>query len=120
MAGADPDKVSNEAKKRGIDQVGTLGSGNHFAEIDVITAIRHPEAADAFGLRLGQAVVQIHCGSRGLGHQVATDYIQAFQSGQPEIRLRSAGQAARVRAAGLARGPGLSGRHELRRQLRVG
>ena len=80
MAGADPAKVSNEAKKRGIDQVGTLGSGNHFAEIDVITEIRHPEAADAFGLRLGQAVVQIHCGSRGLGHQVATDYIQAFQA----------------------------------------
>ena len=80
MAGADPAKVSNEAKKRGIDQVGTLGSGNHFAEIDVVTEIRHPEAADAFGLRLGQVVVQIHCGSRGLGHQVATDYIQAFQA----------------------------------------
>ncbi len=80
MAGADPTKVSNEAKKRGIDQVGTLGSGNHFAEIDVITEICHPEAAEAFGLRRGQAVVQIHCGSRGLGHQVATDYIQAFQS----------------------------------------
>jgi tRNA-splicing ligase RtcB len=80
MAGADPARVSNEAKKRGIDQVGTLGSGNHFAEIDVITEIRHPKAADAFGLRLGQAVVQIHCGSRGLGHQVATDYIQTFQA----------------------------------------
>lgn len=80
MAGADPAKVSNEAKKRGLDQVGTLGSGNHFAEIDVVTQIHHPEAADAFGLRRGQVVVQIHCGSRGLGHQVATDYIQAFQS----------------------------------------
>jgi tRNA-splicing ligase RtcB len=80
MSGADPAKVSNEAKKRGIDQVGTLGSGNHFAEIDVVTEILHPEAADAFGLRRGQAVVQIHCGSRGLGHQVATDYIQAFQA----------------------------------------
>ena len=80
MAGADPAEVSNEAKKRGIDQVGTLGSGNHFAEIDVITEISYPEAADALGLRRGQAVVQIHCGSRGLGHQVATDYIQAFQS----------------------------------------
>jgi tRNA-splicing ligase RtcB (3'-phosphate/5'-hydroxy nucleic acid ligase) len=80
MAGADPAKVSSEAKKRGIDQVGTLGSGNHFAEIDVITEIRYPEAAEAFGLRLGQAVVQIHCGSRGLGHQVATDYIQTFQA----------------------------------------
>ena len=80
MAGADPAKVSNEAKKRGIDQVGTLGSGNHFAEIDVVTEVFYPEAADAFGLRRGQAVVQIHCGSRGLGHQVATDYIQTFQA----------------------------------------
>lgn len=80
MPGADPAKVSNEAKKRGLDQVGTLGSGNHFAEIDVVTQIHHPEAADAFGLRRGQVVVQIHCGSRGLGHQVATDYIQTFQA----------------------------------------
>jgi len=80
MAGADPAKVSKEAKKRGLDQVGTLGSGNHFAEIDVVTRIFHPETADAFGLRKGQIAVQIHCGSRGLGHQVATDYIQTFQA----------------------------------------
>ena len=80
MDGADPARVSNEAKKRGLDQVGTLGSGNHFAEVDVVTEIYYPEAADAFGLRRGQAVVQIHCGSRGLGHQVATDYIQTFQA----------------------------------------
>jgi tRNA-splicing ligase RtcB len=80
MAGADPARVSIEAKKRGIDQVGTLGSGNHFAEIDVVTQIFSPEVADVLGLRRDQVVVQIHCGSRGLGHQVATDYIQAFQS----------------------------------------
>lgn len=80
VAGADPAKVSNEAKKRGLEQVGTLGSGNHFAEIDVVSKIFDAEAADAFGLRQGQAVVQIHCGSRGLGHQVATDYIQIFQA----------------------------------------
>jgi tRNA-splicing ligase RtcB len=79
MAGADPDKVSKNAKERGIDQVGTLGSGNHFAEIDAVTQILDVDAADAFGLRKGQVVVQIHCGSRGLGHQVATDYIQVFQ-----------------------------------------
>ncbi len=79
MAGADPAKVSNEAKKRGLEQVGTLGSGNHFAEIDVVSEVLDAEAADAFGLRPGQAVVQIHCGSRGLGHQVATDYIETFQ-----------------------------------------
>ncbi len=80
VPGADPAKVSNEAKKRGLEQVGTLGSGNHFAEIDVVSDIFDEEAADAFGLRKGQAVVQIHCGSRGLGHQVATDYIQIFQA----------------------------------------
>lgn len=80
VPGADPAKVSNEAKKRGLEQVGTLGSGNHFAEIDVVSEIFDAEAADAFGLRQGQAVVQIHCGSRGLGHQVATDYIQIFQA----------------------------------------
>jgi tRNA-splicing ligase RtcB (3'-phosphate/5'-hydroxy nucleic acid ligase) len=79
MAGADPAKVSRSAKERGSGQVGTLGSGNHFVEIDAVTEIFDPPAADAFGLHLGQAVVQIHCGSRGLGHQVATDYIEEFQ-----------------------------------------
>jgi tRNA-splicing ligase RtcB len=79
MPGADPGKVSKSAKERGIGQVGTLGSGNHFAEIDEVTEILYPEAAEAYGLRIGQVVVQIHCGSRGLGHQVATDYIQEFQ-----------------------------------------
>jgi tRNA-splicing ligase RtcB len=80
MAGADPDRVSKSAKERGLGQVGTLGSGNHFAEIDVVTDIYDAKAAEAFGLRLGQIALQIHCGSRGLGHQVATDYIAAFQS----------------------------------------
>ncbi len=79
MAGADPAKVSSEAKRRGLEQVGTLGSGNHFAEIDVVSEVFDAKTADAFGLRRGQAVVQIHCGSRGLGHQVATDYIESFQ-----------------------------------------
>lgn len=79
MGGADPAKVSGEAKRRGLEQVGTLGSGNHFAEIDVVSKIFDPEASAAYGLRQGQAVVQIHCGSRGLGHQVATDYIECFQ-----------------------------------------
>jgi len=79
VPGANPDKVSLEAKKRGLEQVGTLGSGNHFAEIDVVSAIYDPAVADVLGLRQGQIAVQIHCGSRGLGHQVATDYIADFQ-----------------------------------------
>jgi tRNA-splicing ligase RtcB (3'-phosphate/5'-hydroxy nucleic acid ligase) len=79
MAGADPAKVSRSAKERGLGQVGTLGSGNHFAEIDVVTEIFDCAAADALGLHRGQVALQIHCGSRGLGHQVATDYIEEFQ-----------------------------------------
>ncbi len=79
MAGADPDKVSKHAKERGLEQVGTLGSGNHFAEIDVVAEVYNAEAADTLGLRKGQVAVQVHCGSRGLGHQVATDYIELFQ-----------------------------------------
>jgi tRNA-splicing ligase RtcB (3'-phosphate/5'-hydroxy nucleic acid ligase) len=79
MAGADPARVSRSAKERGLEQVGTLGSGNHFAEIDVVAEIFDASAADAFGLRRGQVAMQIHCGSRGLGHQVATDYIDEFQ-----------------------------------------
>lgn len=79
MAGARADKVSNRAKKRGRDQVGTLGAGNHFAEIDVVDEVFAEESAEAFGLFQGQIVLQIHCGSRGLGHQVCTDYVQEFQ-----------------------------------------
>ncbi len=79
MAGADPARVSLDAKRRGLEQVGTLGSGNHFAEIDVVSQIFDPAAAAAYGLRRNQVVMQIHCGSRGLGHQVATDTIETFQ-----------------------------------------
>lgn len=79
MAGADPARVSKAARDRGLEQVGTLGSGNHFAEIDEVTDVFDAEAAALFGLRKGQVVFQIHCGSRGLGHQVATDYIETFQ-----------------------------------------
>lgn len=80
MPGARADKVSREAQKRGRDQLGTLGAGNHFAEIDVVEEIFDDEIARAFGLFRGQVVVQIHCGSRGLGHQVCTDYVQEFQA----------------------------------------
>jgi tRNA-splicing ligase RtcB len=80
LEGADPDKVSERAKKRGRDQIGSVGSGNHFVEVEVVEKIFDAEAATAMGLQEGCLTLQIHCGSRGLGHQVCTDYVQAFQS----------------------------------------
>lgn len=72
---ADPDKVSERAKERGRPQLATLGSGNHFVEIQWVEKIHDLEAARAMNLNEGQIVVMIHCGSRGLGHQVCTDYV---------------------------------------------
>jgi tRNA-splicing ligase RtcB (3'-phosphate/5'-hydroxy nucleic acid ligase) len=72
---ADPDAVSDKAVNRGLDQIGTLGSGNHFLEIQVVDEIYDEEAAGAFGVDKNMITVMIHTGSRGLGHQVATDYL---------------------------------------------
>ena len=80
MKSADSRPVSDKAKQRGIPQGGTLGSGNHFLELQVVQEIFHPEAARAFGLSHGQVCCMIHCGSRGLGHQVCTDHIKALES----------------------------------------
>jgi tRNA-splicing ligase RtcB (3'-phosphate/5'-hydroxy nucleic acid ligase) len=73
---ADPAQVSDRARKRGRNQVGTLGSGNHFAEIGYIDEVYDEETAKAFGLREGQVTLMIHSGSRGLGHQVCTDFVR--------------------------------------------
>ena len=79
MKEADPSGLSARALERGIPQLGTLGSGNHFLEIQKVDRILDPAAAKAFGIDAeGQVLVMIHCGSRGLGHQVATDYIEAM------------------------------------------
>jgi tRNA-splicing ligase RtcB len=80
IAGADPSKISKRAKNRGKPQLGSLGAGNHFIEVDVVDEIFYTEAADAMGLRRGSLAVQIHCGSRGFGHQICTDYVREFQS----------------------------------------
>jgi len=80
LEGADPAKVSERAKARGLEQIGSMGAGNHFVEVDVVEAVLDPATAAVFGLRQGCLAVQIHCGSRGLGHQVCTDYVQDFQS----------------------------------------
>jgi tRNA-splicing ligase RtcB len=79
LAGADAAHVSERAKNRGRQQLGSLGAGNHFLEIDEVTEIYNEEVASAFGLRQGFIAVQIHCGSRGLGHQVCTDYVKLLQ-----------------------------------------
>lgn len=80
LATADASAVSETAKKRGFDQLGTMGAGNHFIELNVVQDIFDEEAARVFGLKEGQVVIQIHTGSRGLGHQVATDYIKTMIS----------------------------------------
>jgi len=85
---ADPDKVSADAKKRGYDQLGTIGSGNHFVEVDFVEEIYDEKIAGAFGLWKNQAVIQIHCGSRGLGHQVATDYIRLMMGAMPKYGIQ--------------------------------
>ena len=76
---ADPDQASQRAKQRGKGQLGTLGAGNHFLEVDVVEEVLDSEAAAVMGLQEGCLAVQIHCGSRGFGHQICTDYVQDFQ-----------------------------------------
>ncbi|MDD1656006.1 MAG: RtcB family protein [Methanomicrobiales archaeon] len=80
MAGADPSAVSQKARQRGLPQSGTLGSGNHFLEIQEVREIYDPEAAAAMGVTMGGVCVMIHCGSRGLGHQVCTDHLKALEA----------------------------------------
>jgi len=79
MHGADSGKVSERAIKRGIGQLGTLGAGNHFLEVQYIDEIYDESVAKIFGLKKDQVMIMIHCGSRGLGHQVASDYIKKME-----------------------------------------
>lgn len=88
MAGARSDLVSDRAKKRGSDQLGTLGSGNHFLEIQRVEKIFLPEIAEQFGLWENQIVVMIHTGSRGLGHQVCTDYARVLNNKMSEWNIK--------------------------------
>ncbi|HML59446.1 RtcB family protein [Solidesulfovibrio sp.] len=83
LAGADPDAVSQKAKERQRDALGTLGSGNHYLEVQYVDEVRDARAATALGIRPGQAALSIHCGSRGLGHQTATEHIAAMLAAAP-------------------------------------
>jgi tRNA-splicing ligase RtcB len=80
MKGVDTAGVSQKARQRGFPQSGTLGSGNHFLEIQEVKEIYDPKAASIFGISQGQITVMIHCGSRGLGHQVCTDHLRVLES----------------------------------------
>jgi tRNA-splicing ligase RtcB (3'-phosphate/5'-hydroxy nucleic acid ligase) len=80
MAGAEPHAVSERARSRGLLQVGSLGSGNHFLEVQAVDTIYDPAVAKRLGLFSGQICVMIHCGSRGLGHQICSDHVKAMGS----------------------------------------
>jgi len=87
---ADPKKVSDKAKQRGIKQLGTLGSGNHYLEVQVAHAenIIEPELAKKFGIHSkDQVVIMVHCGSRGFGHQIGTDYLRTFASAMKKYNI---------------------------------
>jgi tRNA-splicing ligase RtcB len=89
MKAANPEKVSQKAKKRGLSQVGTLGSGNHFLEVQKVDEILNPEKAKAFGIRReGQVTVMIHCGSRGFGHQVCSDYLRVMERALHKYKIK--------------------------------
>ena len=97
MKGADPSAVSDRALQRGRDQLGTLGSGNHFLEVDVVDEVYNPAVADVFGLSAGQIAVLIHSGSRGFGYQVCDDHlktmgraVQKYNISLPDRQLASA------------------------------
>jgi len=85
---ADASVVSDHAKNRGRDQVGTLGSGNHFLEIQKVVEIFDEKVAEVFGLFKDQIVIMVHCGSRGLGHQVCTDYLRIMIPAMQKYRIR--------------------------------
>ncbi|MCK9630315.1 MAG: RtcB family protein [Methanoregula sp.] len=88
MNGADTRHVSAKARQRGIPQGGTLGSGNHFLEVQVVREIFDPVAAEAFGIREGQVCCMIHCGSRGLGHQVCTDHVKLLEAATKKYQIK--------------------------------
>ena len=88
MAGADPTRVSSRARERGTPQLGTLGSGNHFLEVASVDQIYEPDIASVMGIdRVGQVMFLIHCGSRGLGHQTAGDYIKEMVNAMREYSI---------------------------------
>ena len=87
ISGADPNKVSEKARKRGAPQLGSLGSGNHFLEVQKVAEIHDTAAADAMGIKQGTITVLIHCGSRGFGHQVCSDYLRVSEQAMKKYNI---------------------------------
>ncbi len=105
MAGADPDRVSDRARQRQRDEMGTLGSGNHYLEVQQVAEIHDAAVADTFGLTEGGVVISIHCGSRGLGHQIGTEYLRemAVRAGDYGLHLPDRELACAPLASALGR-----------------
>jgi tRNA-splicing ligase RtcB (3'-phosphate/5'-hydroxy nucleic acid ligase) len=87
LDGADPEAVSERARQRGRDQLGTMGSGNHFVEVQAVESVLDAATAEAYGLEEGQVTVLVHSGSRGLGHQVCTDYVRLMDERLTSYRI---------------------------------
>ncbi len=90
MANADPNKVSDKARKRGAPQLGSLGSGNHFLEIQKVAEVHDEEAAKRMGIEEGQVTVLTHCGSRGFGHQICSDYLRISERALQKYNIKLA------------------------------
>jgi len=88
LEAADPSRISPRAKERGRPQIGTLGAGNHFIEVDLVDRVLEPRAAQVMGLQEGCLAVMIHCGSRGFGHQICTDYVKDFQGAVRRYKIQ--------------------------------
>ena len=87
MGNANASMVSVNAKERLKNQLGTLGSGNHYLEVQVVEKVFDVQAAKAFGLFEGQVIISIHCGSRGLGHQVGSDYLEVLDKATKKYKI---------------------------------
>ncbi|MGE0643244.1 MAG: RtcB family protein [Nitrospira sp.] len=87
MAGAKPKQVSDRAKRRQQDEMGTLGSGNHYLEVQQVVTVHDAEVGAVFGIREGDVVVSIHCGSRGLGHQIGTEFLKSMAVSAARYRV---------------------------------
>ena len=121
MKDADPSRVSGRAKERGIPQLGTLGSGNHFLEVGFIDEIYDANIAKVMGIeRVGQVMLYVHCGSRGLGHQVADDYIKVMLQSMPKYGIEVPDRQLACVPVKSQEGQAYLSGNALRRQLRLG